>query len=209
MQNFQALPSDIRKALLHVLHVLSFPQIILHDFPNSQIFHLVTHSTFSTVTSPAKLKIVILSSGKLNKVLFTVKAITPLRLFFNDDNALANQRFWHSKKAWKQVLLHKVYHCYSSVGRTATSGVRSLGFLNLSSCKTLRKLLKPPDPVFHTYKIEVNNIVYPWMNLRHYIKQKKPETVEYIIYDSTYMKFKNKYITAENIGVNPHDFGLG
>lgn len=30
------------------------------------------------------------------------------------------------------------------------------------------------------------------MNLRHYVEQKKPETVEYIIYDSTYMVFKNK-----------------
>lgn len=30
------------------------------------------------------------------------------------------------------------------------------------------------------------------MNLRHYVEQKKPETVEYIIYDSTYMMFKNK-----------------
>lgn len=30
------------------------------------------------------------------------------------------------------------------------------------------------------------------MNLRHYVKQKKPETVEYVIYDSTYTKFKNK-----------------
>lgn len=90
-------PADIRKALLHVPHVLSFPQIIPHDFPNSQIFHLVTHSTFSTVISPARLKIAIQSSGKLNKVLFTVKKITSLRLFFNDDNASANQRFWQNK----------------------------------------------------------------------------------------------------------------
>lgn len=57
--------ADIRRALLHVLHVLSFPQMIPHDFPNSRFFHLVTHSIFSTVISFAELKIVILSSGKL------------------------------------------------------------------------------------------------------------------------------------------------
>lgn len=75
-------PADIRKALLHVPRVLSFPQIIPHDFPTSRIFHLVTHSTFSRVISFAELKIAILSSGELNKALFTVKRIISLRLFF-------------------------------------------------------------------------------------------------------------------------------
>lgn len=98
-------PADIRKALLHVPHVLSFPQIIPHDFPNSQIFHLVTHSTFSRVISFAELKIAVLSSGKLNKALFTVKRIISLRLvFFNDDDASAKFFIlFGQKKSMKKI----------------------------------------------------------------------------------------------------------
>lgn len=87
----KSFPADIRKVLLCVPDVLNFPQIIPHDFPNSRIFHLVTHSTFSTVISFEDLKIAILSSGKLSKVLFIVKEITSLRLFFNNDNTSVNQ----------------------------------------------------------------------------------------------------------------------
>lgn len=73
---------DIRKVLLYVFYVLSFFRIILYDFFNLRIFYLVIYLIFSIVIFFVELKIVILLSGKLNKVLFIVKKIIFLRLFF-------------------------------------------------------------------------------------------------------------------------------